>query len=175
MSTKRQQLEVNTQPTQPVEFGDTIFNDIKDMHLKFKVYDTVSNLTPEAFVEYLRFRLRMVKEEYDETEQALADGDAEEFVDGIIDLMVFAAGTLDVIGVDAQKAWDAVHKANMKKTVGTKSERFNEFGFPDLVKPKSWKAPSHKGNHGLLDGLQFGDPQYQSDSCTQQLITETEA
>ena len=76
--------------------------------------------------------------------------DAEEVVDGLIDLCVVAIGTLDALGVDPYKAWDEVHKANMAKEVGVKPTRPNPLGLPDLVKPEDWVGPSHKGNHGSL-------------------------
>ena len=79
--------------------------------------------------------------------------DAEEVVDGLIDLCVVAIGTLDAFGVDPYKAWDEVLKANMQKEVGVKSTRPNPLGVPDLVKPEDWKAPSHEGNHGKLNDL----------------------
>ena len=75
---------------------------------------------------------------------------AEEMVDGIIDLCVFAIGTLEVFGVDANKAWDEVYKANMSKEVGIKEGRPNPLGLPDLVKPEGWTGPEHKGNHGNI-------------------------
>jgi predicted HAD superfamily Cof-like phosphohydrolase len=79
--------------------------------------------------------------------------DAEEIVDGLIDLCVVAIGTLDAFGIDAYKAWDEVHQANMSKEVGVKKERPNPLGLPDLVKPEGWINPSHGGNHGLLNNI----------------------
>ena len=77
-------------------------------------------------------------------------GDAEEIVDGLIDLCVVAIGTLDAFNVDGNKAWDEVLKANMQKEVGVKESRPNPLGLPDLIKPEGWEAPSHKGNYGDL-------------------------
>ena len=74
-------------------------------------------------------------------------------MDGCIDLCVVAIGTLEAFGVDAHKAWDEVHAANMAKEVGVNSSRKNDFGLPDLIKPKSWENPSHEGNHGRLSEL----------------------
>ena len=71
-------------------------------------------------------------------------------VDGIIDLCVFAIGTLDVFGVDANEAWDRVYKANMSKSPGVKPGRPNPFGLPDLLKPSGWQGPNHEDNHGNL-------------------------
>lgn len=90
----------------------------------------------------------MCQEELSETLAAYNNGDAEEVVDGLIDLCVFAIGTLDVFGVDAWDAWNRVHSANMAKEPGVKPGRPNPFGLPDLLKPGGWKAPTHEDNHG---------------------------
>ena len=101
--------------------------------------------------KYLRFRLSMCKEELDETLDAIDKNDPEEIVDGLIDLCVFAIGTLDVFGVDANKAWDSIYEANMAKSPGVKEGRPNPFGLPDLIKPEGWQGPSHEDNHGDLN------------------------
>lgn len=143
-------------------------NDINAMHTKFGVKEwfEANADNKELMAKYLTFRLNMCLEELLETANA-ADldlgineegkfafmGDAsktdpEEIVDGLIDLTVFAVGTLDVFNVDANKAWDTVHRANMNKSTGVKPGRPNPFGLPDLIKPADWVAPSHAGNHG---------------------------
>ena len=90
----------------------------------------------------------MCKEELDETIDAIEAKDPEEIVDCLIDLCVFAIGTLDVFGVDANEAWDRVYEANMAKTPGVKEGRPNPFGLQDLIKPEGWTAPTHEANHG---------------------------
>jgi predicted HAD superfamily Cof-like phosphohydrolase len=127
-------------------------NDMKLMHEKFGVHDwfQANKENKDLMDKYLRFRLSMCKEELDETMTAIESKDAEEIVDGLIDLCVFAIGTLDVFGVDANKAWDQVYEANMVKSPGVKEGRPNPFGLPDLIKPEGWKSPSHEGNHGNL-------------------------
>ena len=127
--------------------------DIANMHEKFGVRDwfEANKDNKELMRKYLMFRLMMCQEELSETLTAYNNGDAEEVVDGLIDLCVVAIGTLDAFGVDAHKAWDEVLKANMSKEVGVKESRPNPLGLPDLVKPDDWKAPSHEDNHDLLD------------------------
>ena len=143
-------------------------NDISMMHHKFGVKEwfEANKGNKDLMKKYLAFRLNMCLEELLETAEA-ADfelainedrkfsfiGDAEntdpeEIVDGLIDLCVFAIGTLDVFGVDANEAWDRVYEANMAKNVGVKEGRPNPFGLPDLIKPEGWTAPNHEGNHG---------------------------
>lgn len=141
--------------------------DIAEMHVKFGVNEWFEKNkdNKELMKEFLKFRLNMCLEELLETAEAAGfyladdgtdfaiagegnDPDAEEIVDGLIDLSVFAIGTLDVFKVDANKAWDQVYAANIVKEVGVKEGRPNKFGLPDLCKPAGWTAPSHKGNHG---------------------------
>jgi predicted HAD superfamily Cof-like phosphohydrolase len=141
------------------EFGSPIAfvsADIFEMHEKFKAHETVDKMDKAALREYLRFRLRMIQEELDEAQTALEEKNPEELVDALIDATVFATGTLDLFKVDFDDAWDAVLQANLAKEVGIKAERPNEFGFPDLIKPSGWTAPSHEGNHGLF-GSMFND------------------
>jgi predicted HAD superfamily Cof-like phosphohydrolase len=128
-------------------------NDIMMMHHKFGVRDWFENNkgNKDLMEKYLQFRLAMCKEELDETFDAFEANDPEEVVDGLIDLCVFAIGTLDVFGVDANEAWDRVFEANMAKSVGIKEGRPNPFGLPDLIKPEGWEAPTHDGNHGDLE------------------------
>ena len=131
------------------------FNDMIDMHHKYGVDkwmgdELKSDVDWRKINKFMQFRLGMMQEELDETKAAFENNDAEEMVDGIIDLCVFAIGTLEVFGVDANKAWDEVYRANMSKEVGIKEGRPNPLGLPDLVKPEGWKGPNHKGNHGNI-------------------------
>ena len=126
--------------------------DIAEMHQKYGVHEWIKN-NPEKLEQLLHFRVAFLKEEFDETFKATGEKDAEEIVDGLIDLCVVAIGTLDVMGIDADEAWYNVHKANMAKEVGVKESRPNPLGLPDLIKPEGWKAPDHTGNHGLLVNL----------------------
>ena len=126
--------------------------DIHEMHEKYGVHEWFENNKDDKDLmkKYLMFRLLMCNEELHETMQAVNNGDAEEVVDGLVDLCVFAIGTLDVFGVDANKAWDEIYKANMAKKAGVKPGRPNRFGLPDLLKPGGWTPPNHEENHGDL-------------------------
>lgn len=125
-------------------------NDMNSMHVKYGVHDSVDKMDEEKLRTFLNFRLNFLEEELNETRTAAQNNDAEEIVDGLIDLCVVAIGTLDVFEVDAHKAWDEVLKANMAKKVGVKEGRPNPLGLPDLVKPEGWVGPSHESNHGNL-------------------------
>ena len=129
------------------------FHDMVVMHQKFGVnkwMDKEKISKDSRLNEYMKFRIGMMQEELDETKVAFENKNEEEVVDGIIDLCVFAIGTLEVFGVDANKAWDQVYHANISKEVGIKEGRPNPLGLPDLGKPKGWEGPSHEGNHGNI-------------------------
>ena len=131
------------------------FKDMQEMHKKYGVNkwmqaEKQSDVDIRRFNKFMEFRIGMMQEELDETKNAYKEKNAEEMVDGIIDLCVFAIGTLEVFGVDANKAWDEVYKANMSKEVGIKEGRPNPLGLPDLVKPEGWEGPGHEDNCGNI-------------------------
>ena len=133
--------------------SDNWVNDIGKMHDQFGVTDWVFDHTEmgnDKIKELMKLRMRMLTEEFSETMNAYLQGDAEEFIDGLIDLCVIAIGTLDISGVDASRAWNSVLDANTSKSVGVKPGRPNPLGLPDLIKPSDWKAPDHSDNHGSL-------------------------
>tara|TARA_B100001287_G_scaffold173209_1_gene145884 strand:- start:274 stop:684 length:411 start_codon:yes stop_codon:yes gene_type:complete len=129
--------------------------DINDMQYKYGVHKWIHDNRNEKdnLRKYLEFRVDFLQEELNETEAALVNMDAEEIVDGLIDLCVVAIGTLDAFGVDPYKAWDEVLKANLAKEVGVKPSRPNPLGLPDLIKPEDWEGPDHSDNHGKLNNI----------------------
>jgi len=122
-----------------------VFSDMEVFDQKYG-FDKVK-MTPQ----FLGFRLRFLIEELFEGLTALTEGRPEDFVDAMIDLIVVASGTLLIAGVDGQKAWDEVRRANMSKVRCANPARSGSGG-ADLVKPDGWKAPDHSDNTG-----QFAD------------------
>ena len=92
--------------------------------------------------QHMESRVNFLYEELQETQDAFAVKDLEEVIDGLIDLMYVAAGTLDLMGVNGLAHWQEVHKANLQKRSGSNDKRV---GMPyDLVKPPGWQPPNHK-------------------------------
>lgn len=133
--------------------SQNIFVDLFEMHDRYGVHNAVDKMDADTLKKFLEFRLAFIAEELNETNIAAEDNDPEEIVDGLIDIIVVAAGTLDAFNIDGQKAWEEVLRANLAKKVGVKASRPNPLGLPDLVKPEDWKGPDHAGNHGLLTKL----------------------
>lgn len=125
--------------------------DIEDMHEKFGVNEKVRQFDADKLKQFLEFRVKFLEEELNELKANM--NNPEEIVDALIDLCVVAIGTLDAFEVNAERAWDEVFEANMKKEVGVKASRPNPLGLPDLIKPEGWTPPSHEGNHGLLSKI----------------------
>jgi predicted HAD superfamily Cof-like phosphohydrolase len=125
--------------------------DINDMHTKYGVHESVKGMDSDKLAKYLQFRVDFLQEELDELKANTKN--PEEIVDALIDLCVVAIGTLDAFNVDAYRAWDEVHRANMQKEVGVKATRPNPLGLPDLIKPDGWEGPEHTANYGLLTQL----------------------
>ena len=131
------------------------FKDLQAMPQKYGVNkwmqaELQSDVDWRKINKFMQFRINMMQEELDETKAAFENKNEEELVDGIIDLCVFAIGTLEVFGVDANKAWDEVYRANMAKEVGIKEGRPNPLGLPDLMKPDDWQGPVHEDNCGNI-------------------------
>ena len=122
--------------------------DIYNMHTHYDLHKVVRNMDSEKLRKFLEFRIKFLQEELDEMRDAT---NAEDVVDALIDLCVVAIGTLDSFKIDSHVAWNNVLEANMNKKVGIKASRPNPLGLPDLIKPEGWIAPSHEGNHGLLN------------------------
>ena len=123
---------------------------MNDMHAKFGVREVVSKMDANKLTEFLEFRIGCLQEELDELKAAQNGDDA---VDALIDLSVFAIGTLDLFGIDAEMAWNRVYAANISKEVGIKEARPNPLGLPDLIKPEGWTAPTHADNVGAFEKI----------------------
>lgn len=123
---------------------------MNEMHAKFGVREVVSKMDANKLAEFLQFRIGCLQEELDELKAAKNGDDA---VDALIDLSVFAIGTLDLFGIDAHMAWDRVYKSNITKEIGIKESRPNPLGLPDLIKPEGWTAPTHKDNIGAFEKI----------------------
>lgn len=80
-------------------------------------------------------RVKLIKEEIDETINAILSNDIEEIADGIVDSIVVLIGTALVYGIDIRPVWDEIHKTNMAKAGGA----FRDDG--KLLKPEGWKEP----------------------------------
>ena len=119
--------------------------DLELMHAKYKATDWVDEkINKEDYNtldKFLAHRIDFLEEEVTETINAYGNGDYKELVDGLIDTIVVALGTLDLFKVNSPKVWNEIYHSNMKKEVGIKKSRPNPLGVPDLIKPEGWEPP----------------------------------
>lgn len=108
---------------------------VKAMHAKFGL---ASDNKPWHLEPYEKaFRVKALQEELDEYNMASTLVDE---YDALLDLIVFAVGTLDRQGLPLLEGFEKVMKANMAKEVGQNGEKRGGFK-RDLVKPKGWVGP----------------------------------
>ena len=111
---------------------------VKAMHKKFGLENATGPV--QLSHEEKLFRVAALQEELDEY------GDATDLVDqydALLDLIVFAVGTLERQGFPLLEGFTAVMEANMKKEVGQNGDKRGGFK-RDLVKPDGWVGPEAK-------------------------------
>lgn len=68
-------------------------------------------------LERWQLRRSLIEEEMDELGEAFRDGDHAAFLDACVDLVYVVVGTAVEAGLPFDKAFEAVHRANMAKAV----------------------------------------------------------
>lgn len=90
----------------------------------------------------IEISVHSLHEEIDEFVEAAIEDDMVGMVDAIMDGLYFGLGVLHKMGISESKAnriFDVIHQANMKKTFGTNKKR--DTGAADAVKPEDWISP----------------------------------
>ena len=110
------------------------YKDIQDFHREVMLDAFPDNPhTPNHRYSNLRFKL--VKEEMEETLQAIFEDNLPEVADGIADSIVVLLGTAVTYGIDMGPIWDKVHESNMAKKNGPMREDGKR------LKPEGWEHP----------------------------------
>lgn len=126
--------------------GGSDFDDVGLFHSKFGLpfVDTPQNIAGprEVDEELMRFRIKFMREELQEFEDAYATGDEAGMFDALLDLVYVAMGTAHLRGYPWKSGWDEVQRANMTKERaapdGSNSKRGSSW---DVVKPDGWTPP----------------------------------
>jgi predicted HAD superfamily Cof-like phosphohydrolase len=84
--------------------------------------------------------LSLIKEEYEELQEAVEANDTVEQLDALIDILVVTMGAIRAGGFDGEGAWKEVMDTNFAKIdPETGKVRKREDG--KVLKPEGWKAP----------------------------------
>lgn len=133
--------------------------DVELFHKKFGInYEGKPRiLEPET----LLFRLKFMREEMQEFEDAMIAGQNEiarphpdhaeityfldKALDGLVDMSYVVYGTAHLAGLDMREGHRRVHEANMRKVRAEDHPRTGESRFKlKIVKPEGWQPPDHK-------------------------------
>ncbi len=115
------------------------FRDILQFHMHAE--QTVGNRPKVPDEETKALRIRLIKEEIDETIEALETDNLIEVADGIADSIVVLIGTAIAYGIDLEDVWNEVHYSNMSKF---KNGVIKDEG-GKVLKPDGWSAPDIPG------------------------------
>jgi len=120
------------------------FNKVQNFNKTFgvKVYD---NPKPNIFdknPDMIKLRLDLVMEECKELVDAVNNKDFIETNDALADILYVVYGFFDAIGVDADKAFDIVHKSNMSKVCDTEEQAKKTIKWYNTI--GSYDSPSYK-------------------------------
>lgn len=83
----------------------------------------------------------LIKEEVQELNDAINDGDLTEQLDALIDILVVTTGAIHSAGFDAEGAWDEVMKTNFAKIDPT-TGKVNKRADGKVLKPEGWVSPN---------------------------------
>lgn len=111
-------------------------DDVRDFQKKFG-YCAPDKFATLSFEE-THNRIRLIREEFDELMDALVRSDAQETVDGCVDLIYVAIGTLVAMGIPFNPAWKTVHESNMLKDTTLDTDG-------DPMKSEGWQKPDFEG------------------------------
>lgn len=102
---------------------NTNFQKVLEFNKSFGVnYSSEPNREIFQNKDDLNYRFNLVKEEFEELKEACDNEDFVETVDALADILYVVYGFFGAIGVDADKAFDIVHKSNMSKLCSSEDE-----------------------------------------------------
>lgn len=119
----------------------SMWDDIINFHVKFEVPQSE---LPTLFGndEMLQYRIKFLREELKEFEDAVASGHDVEAFDALLDLVYVAMGTAYVCNFPWDEGWEHVQEANMLKQRVKSADESKRGSQYDVVKPDGWVAPN---------------------------------
>jgi predicted HAD superfamily Cof-like phosphohydrolase len=117
-----------------------LFNMVAAFHEKYELEPTPQPDFP--IQEIGELKNVHLQEELDEIKKALAEGNLEEYFDGLIDLVYVALGAAYLAGLPFNEGFKRVHDANMKKVRALRTEDSKRGSTYDIVKPAGFVAPT---------------------------------
>lgn len=126
-----------------------MFIDVGEFHSKFELPTCNTSYVRPLPDELKKFRSDFLQEELDEFKLALENDDIIEQIDGLLDMIYVAHGTLHMMGLSVpvvQACWDDIQRSNMSKVRAEheEDERSKRKSSFDVVKPEDFTPPRIK-------------------------------
>lgn len=100
----------------------------------------------------INYRLSLINEEVNELREAIETKDFVETVDALSDIMYVVLGAFTALGIDADKAFDLVHKSNMSKLCNTEQNAIETVLKYKLEIPNRYDSPCYRQSE---DGINW--------------------
>lgn len=115
--------------------------DIREFQTKLAEIEEGSlfKLEGEEFIERVKLRMKLLREEVDELEEALLNRNHVEVLDALTDVDYIAKGTAQEVGIldYLEDGWNLVHANNMTKLDENGKVIKNEYG--KIIKPSNYQ------------------------------------
>jgi predicted HAD superfamily Cof-like phosphohydrolase len=90
--------------------------------------------------EQFKMYANLITEEYDELRVAIANKDAVETLDALVDILVVTIGAINSMGADAEGAWREVMATNFNK-IDRRTAKVLRREDGKVLKPEGWTPP----------------------------------
>jgi len=97
---------------------------------------TISGMNDDQF----RMYAKLITEEYDELQVALANKDPVETLDALVDILVVTIGAINSMGADGEGAWREVMATNFNK-IDRRTGKVLRRDDGKILKPEGWEPP----------------------------------
>lgn len=90
--------------------------------------------------DQFRMYAKLITEEYDELQVAIANKDAVETLDALTDILVVTIGAMNSMGADGEGAWREVMATNFNK-IDRRTGKVLRREDGKILKPEGWEPP----------------------------------
>jgi predicted HAD superfamily Cof-like phosphohydrolase len=97
---------------------------------------TISGMNDDQF----RMYAKLITEEYDELQVALANKNPVETLDALVDILVVTIGAINSMGADGEGAWREVMATNFNK-IDRRTGKVLRREDGKILKPEGWEPP----------------------------------
>jgi predicted HAD superfamily Cof-like phosphohydrolase len=114
-----------------------------------KAFGVQTNTTPQLDIfdkdpKFVESRLALIREEFNETVDAIKNKDFTEMTDGLVDLLVVTYGMCANLGIDADKCFEIVNQSNMSKLCYTEDIAIESVRRYKEEVPQRYDSPAYK-------------------------------